>query len=260
MENSCLKKYKLSSKKWILASRCAGLHRNSALIPANAGLFHYAANNPVRYIDPDGNFEVDSHNPMRIFANLDDTDDLMKASVYLQAPNSGYTVTAYGENSGITKNFNSSSEIFDYINQDHADYLGSQKRMSDIDYQSLISSLSTVATEGQIFTHIGKLSKASKFLGNSASFFGGFSLAMEVPDAISSAKNGDIFGVMNFESDLIIYGIGFLGIPGAVLSLYLGGTKGCVLYFDDVFNTLLPLENARLEDYFWERTFESYEY
>ena len=59
MENSCLKKYKPSPKKWIFASRRTGLRRNSALIPANAGLFHYAGNNPVRYIDPDVRFEVD---------------------------------------------------------------------------------------------------------------------------------------------------------------------------------------------------------
>ena len=54
MENSCRKKYKQSSKNWVLASRRTGFRRNSALIPANAGLFHYAGNNPVRYIDPEG--------------------------------------------------------------------------------------------------------------------------------------------------------------------------------------------------------------
>ena len=116
MENSCRKKYKPSPKKWILASRYTGFRRNPALIPANAGLFHYAGNNPVRYIDPSGQFEIDSHNPNRIFANLDDADDLMNASAYLQTPNSGYTVTAYGENSGITKNFTTYGEILQYAN------------------------------------------------------------------------------------------------------------------------------------------------
>jgi len=57
MENSCRKKYKPFPKKWILASRCTGFRRNSALIPANAGLFHYAGNCPVRYIDPTGAFD-----------------------------------------------------------------------------------------------------------------------------------------------------------------------------------------------------------
>ena len=72
MENSCRKKYKPSSKKWISASRHTRFRRNSALIPANAGLFHYAGNNPVRYIDPDGRLQRNAQNQLQAkqFAQL----------------------------------------------------------------------------------------------------------------------------------------------------------------------------------------------
>jgi len=56
MENSCKENLKQSSKKWVIASCYPKFRRNSCLRSTNAGLFHYAGNCPVRYIDPDGRF------------------------------------------------------------------------------------------------------------------------------------------------------------------------------------------------------------
>ncbi len=89
-------------------------------------MFHYAANNPVKYTDPDGEYTYDSHNSHRILANLDDRNDLINAAELLVDPNNQYTITAYGETSGITRIFNNYTEIENYL---YSEYTGFVKAL-----------------------------------------------------------------------------------------------------------------------------------
>ena len=98
MENYCRKKYKQSSKNWVLASRHTGFRRNSALVPANAGLFHYAGNNPVRYIDPDGREAV------YILYTLDDAADQEYSSTAEERQLLDNHLVSYVVNTEATKN------------------------------------------------------------------------------------------------------------------------------------------------------------
>jgi len=50
------KKYRPDGKNWLILAKSQEIAQKRALSPTNGNLYAYAANNPVHYIDPDGNF------------------------------------------------------------------------------------------------------------------------------------------------------------------------------------------------------------
>ena len=62
----------------------------------------------------------DSQNPTRYIVDLDNRKELQKAADLLAETELGIKVTAYGSESGITKNFKNYAEINDYLNDNHS--------------------------------------------------------------------------------------------------------------------------------------------
>ncbi len=90
----------------------------------NLNLYHYAGNNPVKYLDPDGRFTYDKNDPTIIWANLDDLDDLCSASNAISEAERGIKkIISYGDSSGITKEFYNYRDVCEYIGISNSDYV-----------------------------------------------------------------------------------------------------------------------------------------
>ena len=155
----------------------------------------------------------DSHDPSRVFVDLDNPKAMQQAADLLADLSLGLRVTAYGSESGITKNFYKYSEINDYLESIRP------KTDGGITVMDVVGGISTATgVSSDILNYLETGTKASNGLGKISTFTGAIST---VDDVVELIKNPSFSNFL----DLVIDGIGFKAGGGALLSLGLSVEK-----------------------------------
>jgi len=89
MRNAERKFYTQNSHNWLPAVKFTETRRKLCLVPTNGNLYHYSANNPVKYTDPDGREAGDPFNSIEEaaldFANTYNDDSIHYNVEYFSA-------------------------------------------------------------------------------------------------------------------------------------------------------------------------------
>ena len=180
----------------------------------NLHVYHYAGNNPVKYVDPDGKFGVDPDNNI-ISADLADINDLNAALNSFQVlQHEGYKVVATDKQTG------SSIEYYNYSAMND----GISRMSGELDYSSPEAFLSSLGLMGDIISFTGELL-------NSASTIGAGNIINAGVTAASAINNGMNWNNYSTEEktmagvDFAVNLIGFAGLPGAGVSILYSGAK-----------------------------------
>ena len=188
---------------WITLLNSANLIKKNAVNQVNFHLYHYAGNNPVRYMDPTGLFSIDEENHT-ITCDYNDEKDVKAAYKEFKKNKSLEKC--------IIKDFNKDGALI-LKDRDAMGRIVSSKVLSKYTIEDFWSIICDGVSYGQIFMD------ESDFFSTSGMIITAFNAWFDLSDIWQAIKEGDdyklILGCYNFTSDVI----GVLGPEGTCVSV-----------------------------------------
>jgi hypothetical protein len=177
----------------------------------NLHVYHYAGNNPVKYVDPDGRISFDEDT---ITCDLTDKLDMLRAltafnTMDFENGRYAYNQVIASDGKGFSITFNNRKVMTSIVN-------------SDVDCDALREEFGKAGLT--LISGVGLLDVSpslNKSLGNVSAIASAVSFGMSL-ETVFDNPNPDTI------SDLVISGVGFFGAPGAAISIGLTIGKGAV--------------------------------
>ena len=206
---------------------------------SNCHLYHYAGNNPVRYTDPDGLFDVD-FSTREIFAKLDSRRDLSMAATFYKY-NQDFVFTATN-NDGDSIVFNC-----------YKNYKTFEKLSKGITLENVEDLISMLSTTTYIISEWGKtveeFETVTKNIGNISTVLSAVSTSIDVKELMETPSTSNLLDVLSdFTS--------FIPTYGPIISSGITEMK----LFSEAMGNMTEYMNIYLEDYFQNQIYNDFEY
>ena len=184
----------------------------------NCHLYHYAGNNPVRYVDPEGAYTIDDENGT-IYCDMDDNKDMKAAQKEFSKNQNIFSCIATSSNSASKITFNDSKAMKNIIRKNNFDNM--LKAIEDYS-----SSLSTYTAAGSFLADDLELIQVSNIFAEISSVTG---------YVVTLIDFGEAYSNPNFDtvSDFVIDVVGLMGPQGTAVSIYFAVSKKASMKFSE---------------------------
>lgn len=169
-------------------------------------MYAYAGNNPVKYTDPDGRFEIDDES-QTIYCNLNNLIDLKLASIVFQKNKNIKQCVAFDKKSDYQLTFTDKDQF---------------KRIVDSNLLNAFSNVFSKVSDGVSLAQGIENIKGIEVAGNVVT---GISVVSDSIQTVKNLNKGNKYGAASSAVDMGIDVIGFFGPEGAYFSVVLKYSK-----------------------------------